>query len=759
MKPRKSWVLVVGIAVLAVGFTIAARFRSSQPAADVPVGGPQAVPVTPVAQTEGTQRMAQRLADLARNSNVDTNGFLNERRVQQLQAMTLPTDPARRLEHDLKLGFELLAAGRTAESIPLLEDACKRLDAVPVWRDSPIGIEAHSMLATAHLRAGEQENCIRHHGTESCLLPIRGNGIHRVQDGSRAAIRELEARLSRHPDDLRSRWLINIAYMTVGEWPDKVPEAWRIPPSAFESDYDVKRFPDVASKTGLDVSGLAGAGIMDDFDGDGYLDVFVTSWGLTDPMHLFRNERDGTFRELTEEAGLAGIVSGLNAVHADYDNDGDLDLFVPRGAWIGENGMLPPSLLRNRGNGVFDDVTEEAGLLMPRPSQTAAWGDYDNDGFVDLFTGAESAPRGPAHPTGLYHNNGDGTFTDVARDVGVDVVAFVKGSNWGDYDNDGLLDLYVTVLHKGVPSNKLFHNGGRGPDGKWKFTDVADQAGVRKPSSSFPTWFFDYDNDGWLDLFVSSYDIVVSDIAADVLGIGKPREGQTPRLYRNQRDGTFRDVTREAGMETVLMTMGCNFGDLDNDGWLDFYIGTGNPDYRSLVPNRMFRNAGGRKFQDVTTSGGFGHLQKSHGVGFGDIDNDGDQDVFLKVGGAFTGDSFQSALFENPGHGNHWITLRLIGVETNRAAIGARIKVTVEEAGAPRDVHVTVTSGSSFGGNSLRQEIGLGGATRIRRLEIHWPTSGRRQTFENVAMDQMLEIREDADAPRPIHLDRITLGG
>ncbi len=144
----------------------------------------------------------------------------------------------------------------------------------------------------------------------------------------------------------------------------------------------------------------------------------------------------------------------------------------------------------------------------------------------------------------------------------------------------------------------------------------------------------------------------------------------------------------------------------------------------------------------MTTSGGFGHLQKGHGIAFADIDNDGDQDVFLKVGGAVTGDVFASALFENPGHGNHWITLRLVGTRSNRAAIGARIKLTVEEAGRPRDIHVSVTSGSSFGGSSLQQEVGLGRAKRIRRIEVRWPASGQVQVFEDVRVDQALEIRE-----------------
>ena len=710
-----------------------------------------------ITQSDATLRMAQRLQKFADRTDLETNVYANAERVERLRTLTPPAEPAERLRFDLRFALELLNAGLTAEAVSQFEDLSRRVERVPEWRDSSFGKTTHSLLAVAHLRQGEQENCIRHHGTDSCLLPIRGGGVHTEQRGSRAAIEELTEALTGDPGDLRSRWLLNVAYMTVGEYPAQVPAAWLIPPSAFESDYDIGRFHDVTAEVGLDVVGLAGGAIMEDFDGDGYLDVMVTSLGLRDQMRFLHNERDGTFADRTDEAGLTGIVSGLNAVHADYDNDGDMDVYVPRGAWLHEDGRQPHSLLRNRGDATFDDVTEVAGLVRFDPSQTAAWGDYDNDGWVDLLVGAESVRGEPPHFVGLYHNNGDGTFSDVARTSGVDVLGYFKGAIWGDYDNDGLLDIYLTALEP-EPSNILFHNDGGDGRGGWRFTDVTDRAGVRGPAASFPTWFFDYDNDGWLDIFVSGYAGTVADVAADYLEIGKRGEGKTPRLYRNRGDGTFEDVAHEARVDTVLMTMGCNFGDLDNDGWLDFYAATGSPDYRSLVPNRMFRNVGGRYFQDVTTSGGFGHLQKGHGVAFGDIDNDGDQDVFLKVGGAFSGDTFQSALFENPGHGNHWITLKLVGVHSNRAAIGARIKVTIDELGASREIHATVTSGSSFGGSSLQQEIGLGQASRIRSIEITWPATGRRQVFDDVAMDRFVEIREGDPRPLPIPLEQVDLG-
>tara|TARA_B100000686_G_C16714519_1_gene931191 strand:- start:991 stop:1611 length:621 start_codon:yes stop_codon:yes gene_type:complete len=205
--------------------------------------------------------------------------------------------------------------------------------------------------------------------------------------------------------------------------------------------------------------------------------------------------------------------------------------------------------------------------------------------------------------------------------------------------------------------------------------------------------------------------------------------------------------------------MGCSFGDLDNDGWLDFYLGTGNPNLRSLMPNRMFHNNRGKNFQDVTTAGGFGHLQKGHGVGFADLDNDGDQDIYIVLGGAYTGDVFHNALYRNPGHGNHWITLRLEGTISNRSAIGARIELEFTEAGESRTVHATVSTGSSFGGSSLQQELGIGTAARVDRLSITWPTSKTVQNFYDLPVNKIYHIREDADRVDPVASLSFEVGG
>ena len=557
---------------------------------------------------------------------------------------------------------------------------------------------------------------------------------------------------------MRARWLLNIAYMTLGEHPDKVPPQWLIPVSAFDSDYDIKRFPDVAGAVALDLDTLSGGVIADDFDEDGDLDLFISARGELDQLRYFRNEANGTFLDRTQEAGLIGLFGGLNLVQADYNNDGLLDVFVMRGAWLGTEGHFPQSLLRNNGDGTFADVTEAAGVLSPNPTQAAVWLDFNNDGWIDLFIGNESTP-GDTNRCALFRNNQDGTFTECAAQCGVDAIGYVKAVGVGDYNNDGWPDLYLSARGEAkiLYRNEGPQSGDRSWKGAWRFKNVAADAGVREPLHSFPTWFFDYDNDGWQDIFVCGYQIKdVGDVAADYLKL--PHTAQLPKLYRNRHDGTFEDVTTAAKLDRVIIAMAGNFGDLDNDGWLDFYLGTGDPDLATLVPNRMFRNDRGQRFQDVTTSGGFGHLQKGHGITFADLDNDGDQDIYSVMGGALEGDHYRNVLFENPGHGNRWVKLKLRGTQSNRAAIGARIRVVVKDNSGERTLHRTVGSGGSFGASPLRQEVGLGQAEAIVRVEVGWPTTGKTQILQGLKLNRTYQIVEGMQAATELPAPAFKLG-
>jgi hypothetical protein len=527
--------------------------------------------------------------------------------------------------------------------------------------------------------------------------------------------------------------------MTLGQYPDRVPARYLIPLKPFQSEFDIGRFTDVAAQLGVNHFNMSGGAIMDDFDNDGLLDLVVSTSDQTGPMVYYRNRGDGTFEDRTKGSGLEEQLGGLYCVQTDYNNDGLLDVFVCRGAWTGR--PQRPSLLRNQGNGKFVDVTREAGLLSAIDSQVAVWADYDNDGFLDLFVGGETVP------SRLYHNRGDGTFEDVTRQAGIGYKGYVcKGANWGDFDGDGFPDLFVSNM-QGPP--QLFHNNRDGT-----FTEVAAQMGITKPWAGFSCWFWDYDNDGWPDLFISGYERRLAPVIKSHLGL--PHDGETLRLYRNVEGKRFGDVTEAVGLNVATAPMGSNFGDFDNDGYLDIYLGTGSPNYRMLIPNRMFKNVAGKRFADITLSSGTGHLQKGHAVACGDWDRDGNVDIYEQLGGAAPGDSFRNVLFQNPGHKNHWITLKLIGKKTNRPAVGARIKITLPTT-SPHTIYRHVASGSSFGGNPFQQTIGIGQASTIEALEIYWPTSGTTQTFRNVPIDQAIEVTEFATSYRPLKWSRLPL--
>ena len=745
-------------------------YRALRPSATTEPDAP-ALPAAPVDWTQPGLPMTERLAAIQRAVEADPSGnlFANFERVKAFEAAGMPADPAEAMGWQARLAFNQLYAGQTEAAIAGLRRLESEL-AASVQPDDAALAQLRMLLAVAWLRLGEQTNCIQRHSADACLLPLRGSGLHQDQNPARQAVAVYEAILAQLPEDLTARWMLNIAYMALGEYPDGVPEPYRIPEAFLASEADIGRFRDVAPELGLDWVGNAGGAVMDDLDGDGDLDLAFSSQALTGPLVYFENLGDGRFADRSREAGLEGLWGGLYLNQADYDNDGDLDLFVARGAWLGEEGRHPNSLLSNDGSGHFEDVTEAAGLLSFHPTQVAAWGDYDNDGWLDLFVGNETldpevvplafgqeAGDGPRpHPSELYRNQGDGSFRNLAGEAGLDLAAFIKGAAWGDIDNDGRSDLFVSV--DGGP-NRLYHNQGPDAQGRWRFEDVSQAAGVSQPRFSFSTWFFDYDNDGWEDLFVADYGQPemgrTQEYVAGLLGL--PTEGDRPYLYHNQGDGSFGEVGLELGLDRPTFTMGSNFGDFDNDGWLDVYLATGDPWFESLLPNRAFRNDAGRGFQEITSSAGLGHIQKGHGIAFGDVDQDGDQDILDNQGGAYAGDTYQKALFLNPGSANRWVTLILEGTEANRGAVGARLSLELETPSGRRQLYRTVGVGSSFGGNSLRQEIGLGQASAIVAVEVRWP-GGTTQRFEDLPLDRMLRLRQGSPAAEPLAFQRIPIG-
>lgn len=720
---------------------LAALYLTSCTNENSTANNPQSIEIntdTKSVQDTETIAMTHALQDLVTNGDPQDYMYWNEKKADLLKTqLQYPTTP-----YHGQVWFDyctqLLRAGKSRECIAEVESNFDR--------NLPLAAQMTSqnyllfeLLALAYLRTGEQENCQNAHTEFSCILPLQEPAFHQLQEGSSRAIQLYQGMYDRHPTE-SYKWLINLAYMTLGQHPDGVPEKYKIDyPNWKMEQKNFPRFNEIGMHVNAAINGLSGGICLDDFNQDGLIDIFATDYDMSAQAKLLLNNGQGAFEDHTVDAGLTGIVSGLNCVHADYNNDGFLDILILRGAWLGGSGNHPNSLLKNNGDGTFSDVTKSAGILSHHPTQTAAWADYNRDGYLDLFIGNESG-FGVDNPCELYKNNGDGTFTEASKEAGLnDITKFIKGVTWGDINNDNWPDLFISCSGQ----NFLYKNNAG------KFEDVSSTAGIQDPDASFASWFWDVNNDGYQDLFVAGYNVnafnaVANSFSKELQGI--PDDLSLPRLYINNGNETFSDKTVAYKLNKPMFAMGANFGDLDNDGYLDFYLGTGSPDFDAVVPNRMFRNVEGKKFEEVTSAGGFGHIQKGHGIAFADIDRDGDQDIYAVMGGAFQGDVFTNVLFENPGFGNNWIVIELNGVSSNHAALGTRMELILDNG---QKIYRTVGTGGSFGSSSVQQEIGLGQAKQIKQLTIFWQNSDPQQ-FNALDVNQKLRFTEGNSTVEPV---------
>ena len=524
---------------------------------------------------------------------------------------------------------------------------------------------------------------------------------------------------------LEATWGLRVAYDRLGGYPDDLDGEYRIETPRGDADIDI-RFVDVASEVGAAKTDMGAGCAWADCDGDGDLDLIAI--GARARMALYRNEvGEGSppvFTDIARAAGVDDPRGGFGAIFGDYDNDGDPDLYIIRDGWYGGE---PNTLYRNEGDGTFMDVTTVAGVGDAGSAVCAAFGDYDNDGWLDIFVANGVARDGS--PNVLYRNNGNGTFTDVTDEAGVDRRGRAVGVASGDYDDDGDLDLYVVYFDA---PNVLYRNNGDGT-----FTDVTDEAGVALPEYGYGTFFFDYDNDGRFDLFISRMSAFGAALRSRVEGrTFDPKERLT--LYRNNGDGTFTDVTDEAGLARSFCAISAGFGDVDNDGYTDLYLGNGGVELGEVEPDVLFRNAGDGTFLDVTERTGLGTLDKTRGIAFGDYDGDGDLDLYLATGGAYPGDAQSNRLYRNEGNTNHYLILRLIGTRSNRDGIGAKVRVTTGAFSR----YAEVGGGCGFGfTRSLSPEFGLGLYTEADEVEVRWP-SGIVDTLRSVEADRIVTVVE-----------------
>lgn len=618
---------------------------------------------------------------------------------------------------------------------------------------------ANEALAVSFLRLAEVKNCFENYTPANCILPFDEEAIHQNKNYIQSSLKHLDFLLNRYSDDYKYHWMYNLAHLANGTYLDEMDPDYLIPGMQdledLPEDLNAPYFKDVGMIRGVGDERISGSACVEDFTGDGNLDIFTTSYGFGDEVIFYKSDGEGGFNNNTRTAGLKGIMGGLNIVCGDINNSGFVDILILRGAWLAQHGEHPNSLLRNNGDGTFTDITISSGLYEEKPTQVAAFADINHDGYLDIFVGNESTSEWQdlfvegsdeepkAYPSEVLLNNGDETFTRYETMDGFKLDEFVKGASWGDVNNDGWPDLYVSVMGG---ENKLFVHRGLNEMGLPRFEEIGGKAGVSQPYFSFPVWFFDYNNDGMDDIFAVSYDVrsikrVADEVARERLGL--PTRSEYSRLYKNMGNETFQDVTKEMGLNTVMFGMGANYSDLNNDGFPDIYIGTGAPSLSSVVPNRLFLNYEGGQFRESTARSALGHLQKGHGVSMADFNGDGMLDIYMVLGGSVEGDFYHNALFENRSKTGNWVTLELEGTDANRQAIGAKVELNIVTENGMKSLYKTVSTGGSFGNNSSRLHFGIGKAETVDSIIIRWPGSAEAQTVTQPAVNTLLQIRQD----------------
>ena len=533
-----------------------------------------------------------------------------------------------------------------------------------------------------------------------------------------------------------------------------------------------------------------------DYDNDGFYDLFIPD-GVA--SRFFRNRGDGTFEDVTERSGLSGLDGVSTAVFADFDNDGHKDVFVSRT-------YEPNQLFRNKGDGTFMDVTARSGIGADCCTTVASWADYDNDGYLDLYVGRYLDPRTKipttfyarnGEPNQLYRNNGDGTFTNVTERAGVGEVGLCLASVWGDYDDDGYPDLFVV---NDFGRSTLYHNERDGT-----FADVTVTAGTLAYGAGMNASMADYDNDGRLDLYTTDIrsdhawfaesptvwrymlnswrqGVWVSDMPLylemfrqsgfDFVSVFQ-QMAYGNHLLRNRGDGTFEEVTAQAGANPHGWFWGATFSDFDNDGWQDIYAANGwvyndrgteieldflnnvvshqdvyktgkffDPEFfgrrswHGWERNRHLRSNGDGTFSEIGRAAGTDLLMNSRGVAVADYWNRGSLDI------AVSASSDRHALLRNTDPVRAWLGVELVGTRSNRDAVGVRLYAT---AGGQRQMREVVLGDGYGSQNTLRQHFGLGEATVVDELVVKWPRSGATQTFRNLPANRIIQITEGVD--------------
>ena len=698
---------------------------------------------SPVAAS--TRRMAERLAAIFRAQDFRTDPYKNGERAKYLrQMLESERQPGMRVRIERARGEALLLQGNSAEAVEVLEGA--RRAARTAGLGAEVERDLRGLLITAYFRLGEQQNCLLHHGAESCLFPIRGSGVHGSTEGSRHAAVELLEALRDNPSDMHARWLLNIASMTLGE---PTPRRWEIPAERFDSEFDIGRFHDVGRRGGREPVGLAGGAIADDFDGDGRLDVMVSSSGPARPDALLPQQRRRQFAERTDEAGLTGETGGLNMVQADYDNDGDVDILVLRGGWLRATRRLPATrCCGTTATARFTDVTEAAGLAAPSTRPRPATGPTTTTTAGSTSSSATSrATQDGRTRAELFRNNGDGTFTDVAA-AGRRrrPRASSRARPGATTTTTACPDLYVSNMGG---RNRLLPQ--RRPTTALTFTDVAPSAGVDRA-------------DGTASRPGSG---TTTTTAARPLR----RRLLQADGHRRRRPPSYLGLPHERGAcrASTATTATARFDDVAHELGLDRVIAADGRQLRRprqrrlarLLPRHRqprLRGADAEPACSATTRAGASTTSRPPAASATCRRATASRSPTSTTTATRTSSSRWAARSRRRLHERPLPEPRLRqpldpaqarGVRRNRSAIGARIRVHAMTDRGPRASTAWSAAAAASAPPRSAGDRARARAVAVEPLEVWWPASGKVQTLRGFELDWRYRVREGDDRAVP----------
>lgn len=678
------------------------------------------------------RKMTQIYQDTFLQAIPDRYYYLNSLRAQAYANIENSVIGTQRIQFLYNYASELLYSGKTSECRAKLYQLLDvmQFDEDDIQKDNaPI----HLLIGLSYIyEALSKEN----HESYSTFFQLKKE--YNIKESSLILIKQSKETFEKlaqlFPDDKYYRWInklldswINGRYM----FEESIQDDWNM---------DKLRFKESANITGIRHKGMIGGICVADFNKDGYYDFFSGSIGLNDALFYYEGNSDGIFTLQSKEALLEGSIGGGSIIQGDFNNDGFPDVYIVRGGTLSLNGRQPNSLLKNNGDGTFIDVTEQAGLLDFYPGNHAHFVDFNNDGYLDIFVANESLTSyfRNAIPSQLFQNNGDGSFTEVSKKYGLDISQMIKGSIWLDINNDGLLDLYLSIEGD---KNRLFLNKGyQSPDDKWLFEPISDAAGASLPIQSGYCVANDFNQDGWEDIFV--FGTKPNEVTSFYLNpfMENPSSTFEPILFLNKGDGSFQKADSTWMIDYDLMVLGGASGDLDNNGYPDIYTGNGNSHIQTMIPNTLLRNSG-RSLPVDSSPSGTSFLYKTYSAQMVDINFNGKLDIMASSGGFFEFERQTPLLMLNESESSgSWIQIQLEGTSANKQGIGSLIQViTKGHDGKKHNWFHRISTNQS----PSVAHIGLGQAKEIAEIKINWPdANGNVQIIKDVSLNKPIKIKQ-----------------